>query len=362
MSLMGRRRAMWLAVLLAVYGFRRCHARQGERSRCEHGLTRTRRPSAESAAPATALAEQLVAAVRADSEEAAAEEVAALLACGVALEQGDRDGQLPLISAPNRRRRGDLVRPMGPEDGPVMLRHMQIQAKRLDAWEPKAPPQAPPGVRGRAAPLEPAGSSTQLIQTTRALLNLFAASLLACAANRRSEAGDRTREDASAEFSTVHRSVRGSLHRKLHLGAVSYAVREFVSSLLYVAVMSEAQRDSLGKSSVEEVIYEMCGAVHDDAVELANEKARSATVPCSMCVCCHLGIQEALSLLRFLHKSLSGHCSPFTSEQLPKYLEDGVLLLLRILINLSSFLHEGCYLTAHQGNSMSSGYSEDQGR
>ena len=61
--------------------------------RCQ---TRTRRPSAESAAPATALAEQLVAAVRADSEEAAAEEVAALLACGVALEQGDRDGQLPL--------------------------------------------------------------------------------------------------------------------------------------------------------------------------------------------------------------------------------------------------------------------------
>eukprot|EP00913_Durusdinium_trenchii_P032974 g30869.t1 len=110
MSLMGRRRAMWLAVLLAVYGFRWLVAqvvfvggamlgRESARAASTgwfQSETRTRRPSAESAAPATALAEQLVAAVRADSEEAAAEEVAALLACGVALEQGDRDGQLPL--------------------------------------------------------------------------------------------------------------------------------------------------------------------------------------------------------------------------------------------------------------------------
>ncbi len=243
-----------------------------------------------------------------------------------------------------------------------MLRHLQMQARRLDQWPD------PKGAMGHS-------DQSELLSVARSVLLLMQATQITTAT-----ATTRVQEDSTSSFNlsqsqkekedqTKQQKTQDSclkaaclaVRKKLDSFVVSFAVREFVSNLLYLSVMAEsknAEQRAVGdKGQLAEIVYQICG-LRDDLHEkqsLHTSSDSRSWEPCAQCKCCHITIQEALSLLQVLHKSLSSkkasenlECPP---EQIPKHVEDGIILLLQILTQISSQVHEACYLAAHRASS-----------
>ena len=247
-----------------------------------------------------------------------------------------------------------------------MLRHLQMQARRLDQW---------PDPKGAMAHSD----QSELLSVARSVLLLMQATQITTATS--ATASTRVQEDSTSSFNLSQsqkekedqkkqqrtqdsclKAACLAVRKKLDSFVVSFAVREFVSNLLYLSVMAEsknAEQRAVGdKGQLAEIVYQICG-LRDDLQEkqpLHTSADSRSWEPCAQCKCCHITIQEALSLLQVLHKSLSSkkasenlECPPF--EQIPKHVEDGIILLLQILTQISSQVHEACYLAAHRASS-----------
>ena len=254
--------------------------------------------------------------------------------------------------------------PNGPVDGMSVLRHLQMQTRRLDQW-----PYAKGSGLAHGLSTQPAES--ELLNLAKLVLELItAATQQAHPASQDDSSGgsgdfnqSQSQKDKQQDKEKHQKAQRSSVEsaclavrKKLDFLPVAFAVRESVSSLLYVVVMAEWKQNGQvgGKGHLAESIYQICGL--RDSIpgrQHALASGQAFKEPCGPCKCCHITIQEALSLLHFLHKSLCGE-GPNTvqvQEQISKHVEDGIVLLLQILIQLSSHVHEACYLAAHQASS-----------
>lgn len=143
---------------------------------------------------------------------------------------------------------------------------------------------------------------------------------------------------------------------KLDIRDVVVVVRDFIGSLLYVAVAAEHQQSQSkqsgnAKRQLSELLCELCGLREQSAHSGATHSRAGLAEPCKCCTCCHIAIQEALSLLRFVHYFMTTSCADESSERhLPRHMEDGVLELLHLVTTLSSALHEDCFLVAQRSD------------
>lgn len=251
----------------------------------------------------------------------------------------------------------------GPLDGSIsVLRHLQMQSRRLDQWpDPKG--------SGFAQSLSGQSGESELLSLARLVLELITAVTpqvhQASQDDSSGGTGDFNQSQSQKDglpdkekHQKAHRNcVKAAclaVRKKLDFMTVAFAVRESVSSLLYVVVMAESKQAGQlvggGKGQLAETIYQICG-LRDKSETFASGSAFKSKEPCCRCKCCHITIQEALSLLQFLHKSLCGEGNNGIQEQISKHVEDGLVLLLQILIQLSSQVHEACYLAAHRASS-----------
>ncbi|CAE7209801.1 unnamed protein product [Symbiodinium sp. CCMP2456] len=145
---------------------------------------------------------------------------------------------------------------------------------------------------------------------------------------------------------------------KLDIRDVVVVVRDFIGSLLYVAVAAEHQHSqskqggtATAKRQLSELLCELCGFREQSTHSGATHSRGGLAEPCKCCTCCHIAIQEALSLLRFVHYFMTTSCADESSERhLPRHMEDGVLELLHLVTTLSSALHEDCFLVAQRSD------------
>eukprot|EP00438_Fugacium_kawagutii_P005735 Skav234142 [mRNA] locus=scaffold361:118289:122859:- [translate_table: standard] len=246
----------------------------------------------------------------------------------------------------------------GPVDGSIsMLRHLQMQTRRLDQWL------SPKGVSGQST-----SDSAELLSLARLVLELITAATPQVHQSSQDDSSGSVadsnqsqsqKEKQAQTDKEKQRSVKAAclaVRKKLDCFTVAFAVRESVSSLLYVAVMAESKQAGQlvegGKGQLAEIVYQICGLRDNGLPRQPSCASSQRKEPCAECKCCHIAIQEALSLLQFLHKSLWQDPSAQVLEQtLSKHVEDGIVLLLQILIQLSSQLHETCYLAAHRASS-----------
>ena len=221
----------------------------------------------------------------------------------------------------SRRSRCSWARAMPATPRPVTstaLRHLQLQVRRLEQWK---------------------GPSGELLSLCSSVLDWVGASCL---------------EEA---FKDAVRLACLALRKKIGLKEVRYAVREYLSSLLYVALMSEGPKEA--RQQLAEVLREICGA----------RGSHESSTACQGCQCKHMAIQEALSLFRVVHskrlerlpshieeggKQMSTDSSNFMqfhaySESYSCFLArtshfSGLLWLLELLCELLDALHEPCFL------------------
>eukprot|EP00435_Cladocopium_sp_Y103_P073925 s29_g45.t2 len=275
-----------------------------------------------------------------------------MLASGVSPDAQDADGQRPLCYQAAWQAR---------------VHRECCKARRLDQWpDPKG--------SGFAQSLSGQSGESELLSLARLVLELIAAvtQQVHQASQDDSSGGTGDFNQSQSQKDGLpdkekHQKVQRNcvkaaclaVRKKLDFMTVAFAVRESVSSLLYVVVMAESKQAGQlvggGKGQLAESIYQICG-LRDSVPGRQSEtfapgSAVKSKEPCGRCKCCHITIQEALSLLQFLHKSLCGEGNNSIQEQISKHVEDGIVLLLQILIQLSSQLHEGCYLAAHRASS-----------
>ncbi|CAE7746525.1 unnamed protein product [Symbiodinium sp. CCMP2592] len=155
-----------------------------------------------------------------------------------------------------------------------------------------------------------------------------------------------------SDLAPAFRAVRD----KLDIRDVVVVVRDFVGSLLYVAVaaepqLSHSQQGGNAKRQLSELLCELCGLYEQPAhFSRATHSRAGLAEPCKCCTCCHIAIQEALSLLRFVHYFMTACADESSERNLPRHMEDGVLELLHLVTTLSSALHEDCFLVAQRSD------------
>ena len=122
-----------------------------------------------------------------------------------------------------------------------------------------------------------------------------------------------------SDLAPAFRAVRD----KLDIRDVVVVVRDFMGSLLYVAVaaerqLSHSQQGGNAKRQLSELLCELCGLYEQPAhLSGATHSRVGLAEPCKCCTCCHIAIQEALSLLRFVHYFMTA-CADSSERSLPR--------------------------------------------
>eukprot|EP00927_Polykrikos_kofoidii_P021537 TRINITY_DN20343_c0_g1_i1.p1 TRINITY_DN20343_c0_g1~~TRINITY_DN20343_c0_g1_i1.p1 ORF type:complete len:373 (-),score=57.28 TRINITY_DN20343_c0_g1_i1:128-1246(-) len=207
-----------------------------------------------------------------------------------------------------------------------------------------------------------AGAYEQLVSTSRSFLDA-AASLYCrthmvppwtCGRNGRSEGVSESLPEAMNGCE--------ELRRLLRLRPVVRVVREFVGGLLYVVVTSQPLEEDVHswsrRAQLVEFLHVLCG-IKEPGVdpEIWHSRAGKGrdSFPCPECACRHVAIQEALSLVRYLHDFVGGsgefagcaHASTTEGGEsrhgvLPLHMADGLGVLVEASSDLVSALHPRC--------------------
>ncbi|CAE7203542.1 unnamed protein product [Symbiodinium natans] len=154
-----------------------------------------------------------------------------------------------------------------------------------------------------------------------------------------------------SDLASACRAVRD----KLHILDVVQVVQDFIASLLYVTVAAEPQPTPQGqhastKHQLAEFLYQLCGLSEPSEQSSSSANVRAALVePCKSCVCCHIAIQETMGFLCFVHHFVTtSSTASMGPEHLPRHIEEGVLLMLHIVVKLCSSVHDDCFLVAQR--------------